>query len=118
MTRFWDKDGTELELLEWAHKYEDTAYRRIAEDDVLTPDGRLLWVSTVWIGFCQKLWLGLPDDRPAMTFETQVFENGFVTEYRHHHSTLADAEDGHARLLARIHEVGGEALDEHEAWHR
>jgi hypothetical protein len=30
---------------------------------VLTPDGRLLWVSTVWIGFCQKLWLGLPDDR-------------------------------------------------------
>jgi hypothetical protein len=117
MTRFWDKDGTELELNEWAHKYEDRDYRRIDETDVLTLDGRLLWVSTVWIGFCQKLWLCLPDDVPFLTFETQVFENGFVTSYQHHHSTLAEAEAGHARLVARLHEVGATALDEHEAWH-
>jgi hypothetical protein len=117
MTKFWDLNGSALTLIAWAELLEDRSYGLVAETDVLTSDGRLLWVSTRWLGFCQKLYLGFPDDRPFLTFETLVFESGSPTDYRHHYSTLEEAERAHTGLVKRLHAIGAAALDDQEAWH-
>jgi len=43
---YYDKDGSPLEMMDWAIKFDQPEYKRIAETSL--PDGK--WISTVWLG--------------------------------------------------------------------
>jgi len=62
---YYDREGEPItETLTWAKKFEDRAYKRVAE--TLLANGR--WVSTVWIGLDHQMGVG-----PPLIFETMVF---------------------------------------------
>ena len=96
MGEYYDKDGREMTLVEWGQRFEKRGmdYKRVAETTL--PDGR--WVSTVWLGRNHQY-----DDGPPLIFETQVFHNkndmGDLDCDRY--STLAEAETGHAAMVAK-----------------
>ena len=94
MPRYYDKDGSPLELMEWGRKLEDTEYKRVAQTTL--PDGK--WVSTVWLGLNHNYGNG-----PPLIFETMIFESkkdlGELDTERY--STLADAQDGHNAMVTR-----------------
>jgi hypothetical protein len=96
MGKFYDKDGSPLELLEWAKKFEDKAYCRVALD--ILPDGTR--ISTVWLGLNHNFGEG-----PPLIFETMVFDipvNYALREReQERYSTLEEAQAGHAAILAK-----------------
>lgn len=50
---FQNRDGQEIDLLEWGDLKEDPDYKLIAQDMVLCPDGRVIHLQTVWFGFVE-----------------------------------------------------------------
>lgn len=49
-SRFWDRDGKEIDLLKWGELSGDWSYRLVKEDKVTQPDGRICRVTTAWLG--------------------------------------------------------------------
>ena len=96
MSRYYDKQGKPLELMEWAQLFEDNAYRRIAETTL--PNGT--WVSTVWLGLDHNFsGVGSP-----IMFETMVFPHKDATldeQEQERYSTLEEALNGHARMVQK-----------------
>lgn len=95
MSLFHLKDGTPITVMEWAQKYRDEAYSRIAETSLA--EGR--WVSTVWLGVNQGF------GAVPLIFETMVFARegaalGEVLDSARY-ATEADAREGHAEMVAR-----------------
>lgn len=76
MPDFFDRQGQPLELMDWATKFEDTAYRNVAVD-FGTRDGAEIMVSTVWEGMSSPLPLS-PATVPIGIFETAVIIDGEV----------------------------------------
>jgi hypothetical protein len=61
------RDGTKTsDVIEWAMKFEEHAYRQVAEDRIEAP--RLTVVSTIWQGLPPDPW-GEPN-----AYETAVFD--------------------------------------------
>lgn len=61
---YFDRQGEEMVMEQWAQLHEDMAYKRVAEDDIGP-----YWVSTVWIG----LDMSFTGEGPPIIFETMVF---------------------------------------------
>lgn len=97
MSLYYDRQGQPITLDQWAERVE--ASRHVARDDVVTPHGRCLWVSTVWLGLDMNLGLG---DVPLI-FETMAFEghNPLVCQ---RYTTEAQALAGHAEVVHAAHE--------------
>ena len=95
MSNFYDKDGTQLELMEWAKKFEDFDYKRVART---TLDDNT-WVSTVWLGNDHRYGEG-----PPLIFETMVFhdEDDRPDELdMERYTTLEEAQVGHEEMVER-----------------
>jgi len=95
---YYDKDGSPLELMEWAKKFEAPDYKRIAKTTL--PDGK--WVSTVWLGLNHSWGID-----PPLIFETMVFssEENLRDLATLRYATLKEAEDGHNEVVARFSNV-------------
>lgn len=93
MTLFWDRQNKPIEnVIDWAKKYEDVAYRIIAVD-MDGPDKPM--VSTIWEGMDRSFAIP-PTDDTALIFETAVVIDGRVID-----AFLAHSEEG-AREMHRM----------------
>ena len=96
MSKYYDKDGKPLELMDWAWKFEDSAYKRIAE----TRLDNGYWVSTVWMGLNHNFGEGVP-----LIFETMVFKGSKSDLDCERYTTLQQAEEGHKRMVEKWREA-------------
>ena len=114
MTEYYNRDGTPMEMMEWAKVFENPAQKRVAEDTV---NG--YWVSTVWLGLNHQ-W---DPNGPPLIFETMVFPvgkpEGGRTEgapdlgderFCRRYSTEAEALAAHELVVERIR--SGASLEE------
>jgi hypothetical protein len=93
MSRYYDRDGTEITADEWTAKRRQTdEYRRVA---VTTVDDKMT-VSTVWLGLDHN-WGG----GPPLIFETLVFDGPMDGEMARY-STEAEAVAGHEAMVKRV----------------
>ena len=101
MILYFDKDGTPMETLEWAKKFEDFMYRIVSQDMV----GKYL-ISTVWLGLTYSS-LSLP----VGTFETMIFDRESMRPahdlYCERYNTLDEAKIGHLHSVAMVREAEG-----------
>ena len=97
MILFWDKDGTPLETLEWARKYEDYDYRFVGHDYVGSHRISTLWMGTPPVGYC----LHREDGPPPPVFQTMVFDGDKVVDERNYY-TEADALAGHNEFVTLL----------------
>lgn len=95
----FDRDGEPILTYErLTELMGDEDYRRIAQDDLLTADGQIMWVSTVWIGMNHNFArTGAP-----IIFETMVFTPGMAGEYQERYTTASLAEAGHKAIVAQL----------------
>jgi len=94
---FYDRDGKPIEdTLEWARKFEDRAYQRVAR--TVLGDGRV--VSTVWLGVDQSF--GQASE--PLIFETMAFasEETMDTLLCFRWPTLGSAIAGHDQVVAGL----------------
>lgn len=96
MSEWYDRNGEPIpDLIAWAKKLEDPAYKRVAETTL--PDGK--WISTVWLGIDHRF----GGDCPPLIFETMVFPSkddmGDLDCDRY--STEAEALAGHALMVEK-----------------
>lgn len=100
---YYDKQGKQLELMEWANLYEqDREYGRVGStmvDDV--------HVSTIWIGLDHNLG-GIGD---PLIFETMTFDEDGDSDFQQRYSTLEQAQAGHANTVKAL-ENGRSPYDE------
>lgn len=95
MSKFYDRQGNPMPMMEWARRYETRGdEKRVAESTL--PNGR--WVSTVWLGIDHSFGSG-----PPLIFETMVFESeDDLSELDcERYSTEAEAVAGHARIVEK-----------------
>ena len=103
----YDRAGRPITLDEWLALVADIEGKRVAAADVVTPTGRCLWVSTVWLGIDYSFGYG-----PPLIFETMVFEHGMAdTSYGERYATEVQALAGHARA---VHAAREGLLDPHD----
>ena len=95
MSEFYDKEGKPIEFMECGRLFEDEEYQIIKQETL--PNGR--WVSTVWLGLNHRYGDGAP-----LIFETMVFpeKDNFSDEVCERYSTLAEAEEGHKKMVEKI----------------
>lgn len=111
----FDRDGTPVSAQQFeALMRRGRDYRRVADDeDVVTPDGRTYWVSTIWLGVDHGL--GILNDGPPRIFETMVFAgrpgDDWSDQWCGRWSTEAQALAGHAYVV-EILRTGAVAADE------
>lgn len=95
---FYDKDGTPIkDTLEWAKKFEDFNYRRVAY--------KKLW----WGGYVSTMWTGnnmsFMPEMPPIIFESMVFapwgKYGVTDVDQVRYSTIEAAEEGHKHLVKK-----------------
>lgn len=91
---YFNREGKPLTLEQWAELAGDLVTKRVAEDDLIAPDDRCLWVSTVWLGIDMS-----HHDGPPLIFESMVFERGFADLYCQRYATESEALAGHAALV-------------------
>jgi hypothetical protein len=106
MTRslWYDRDGISLHPTAVEKLLTDMTYRRVDLTVIRqgsNPDERFR-VSTIWSGLDQSF-----GDGPPLIFETMVFD-GHQPVRCERYATLADAQLGHARMVA---EVAAELVD-------
>lgn len=93
MSKFFDKRGRPMELLDWAAAFEEQG--RIV-DRYETPD----WVvSTVWTGLDRRV--PTVEGLSPLIFETLVIGSVLDGE-EYGYATWDEAVSGHARMLARV----------------
>lgn len=95
----YDKDGTPLELMEWAEKHADREYIRVARALItdLAPPFKQYDVSTVWLGLDHSFGNG-----PPLIFETMVFGDGSLDLTCHRYATEDEARQGHAEMVTLV----------------
>lgn len=96
----FDRDGNPITVEQMAQlRLVDNEYQIVAQDDVLTPDGHTMWVSTVWLGLDH----GHGYSPEPVIFETMVFVRGFEGEYCQRYTTEQSAKDGHDEIIRLLH---------------
>jgi hypothetical protein len=95
MTRYFDRKGKPLKLMEWAKLFENVDYKIVQRDVLL--NGTL--VSTVWLGIDHSFF----GNGPPLIFETMVFLDGKVgmEEDMDRYSTEEEARTGHKAMVAK-----------------
>lgn len=96
MSKYYDKNGKPLTLMQWATLFEDLDYKRIGSDE---KDG--VKVSTVWLGLDHNF-----DDGKPLIFETMVF-GGKDDQWQERWSTLSEAVAGHQWAVNKFFSSGG-----------
>jgi hypothetical protein len=91
MSRYYDRNGKPMELMEWVRVWGPAEDRRVGNDHIGDVD-----ISTVWIGLDHQC-----GDGPPLIFETMVF-GGPYNEYTERYTTEAQARRGHKRIVARL----------------
>lgn len=102
MSRYFDRTGAPLDVLQWAKLFEDRTYQVVQQDTLA--DGTL--VSTVWLGLDHR-----HDPGPPLIFETMVFDEGRDERECRRYTTEAEARLGHADMLTKYRH-GGDPLKE------
>jgi len=92
MVLFFDRDNEPLELMDWAMKFEDEEYRKVAFDVI---DGVV--VSTIWVGFDAF------DDVCPQIFESMLFTEAMVPYGdRWNYATEMQALVAHLTLVKQV----------------
>ena len=91
MSRYYDRQGNPLTLMEWASSTDDKRVAYTKVDDTT--------ISTVWLGFDHQF-----GDGPPLIFETMVFEGPLNAE-QIRYSTEAEAVAGHDQMVALVREA-------------
>lgn len=93
MSKFFDREGNSLTMKEWAEKFDDLEYRRVAL--TVLPNGYR--ISTVWLGRNHAV-----EEGPPLIFETMVFEgDSWQDEECERYVTLEEAQAGHEAVVKR-----------------
>ena len=98
---FYDRLGVEIEIEEYAHLLSDIDYKVLVQEDVLTPHGKMAWVSTVWIGSN----MNFLRQGPPLIFETMIFwrhDEPHEAEVWARYPTEGSAREGHALCVAAM----------------
>jgi len=89
---FFDKEGNQLKMIEWANLFESWDYRNLHQT-VHTWDNKIMSVSTVWLGLSH----GEDERGRPLIFESAVEKNGeFQVAARY--ATAEEAVDGHRAI--------------------
>lgn len=89
---YYDKQGILLDVMDWAKRFEDIKYRRIA-----LYKGPFVDVSTVWLGLNHNYGKGAP-----LIFETMVFTKwSSIGVDTNRYATEAEAIEGHKQMVKR-----------------
>ncbi len=100
---YYDKQGKELELMEWANLFEESRdYGRIGQTTVGDVS-----VSTIWMG----LDMNIGGIGPPLIFETMTFDKDGDPDYQDRYATLEQAQAGHANVVKAL-ENGRSPYDE------
>jgi hypothetical protein len=99
MRGFYDRQGSSMEMMDWARRFSDEGYKRVAHDVLNGSE-----VSTVWLGADHG-----PPDGPRLIFETMVFGGPLDGEMDRYGDEEA-ARLGHARMVEAVR--AGAALSE------
>ena len=104
MGMYYDRNGDELTLEQWAKLFEDGEGRRVGYDVI---NDRYL-VSTVWLGLDHNMQrIFNPEARPLI-FETMVFDltgdQPSLDLEMERYSTEAAAQRGHVAMIAKVRE--------------
>lgn len=97
---YFNRKGEPIGIEEAGRLSMDLAYKVVAQEDVLTSDGDLLWVSTVWLGLNHNYFR----DGPPLIFETMVFQEGMDDEYLQRYPTEESALEGHRFVVHALKE--------------
>ena len=91
---YYDKLGQPMELFDWARRFNNFDYKRVAKD--ILPNGTV--ISTVWLGMDHGFGEGKP-----LIFETMVFlsEADYREEDIERYSTEEEAKTGHKRMVEK-----------------
>lgn len=90
----YDLDGTPISLREWAVIASDLGKRRLAETDVVMPDGTLCTVRTLHLGYVEKTMPFLRMCGSAIRYgDSELFREVALYDSRE------QALDGHAHLV-------------------
>lgn len=90
----YSRSGQPITTEEWAARFEDSDYRRIALDTIGKAN-----VSTVWLGTDHN-WSGAGD---PLIFETMIF-GGEHSDLQWRYTTEVEAKEGHARIVQALKE--------------
>ncbi len=90
MSRYFDRKGRPMELMEWARAVENEG--KVVGKDII--DGQR--VSTVWLGLDHSF-----DEGPPLIFETMIF-GGPHDQYCDRYSNEEAALAGHNRTVAAL----------------
>lgn len=97
MSRYYDRQGNPISMMEWCKKFEDNGYKRVSFDKLEN-----CYVSTVWLGVDHNFLGGNP-----LIFETLVFGGPLDGEmYRYH--TEEEAIKGHEEMVTHCKSKCGE----------
>lgn len=91
MSGYYNKEGKEIDLYEWARLLEDIDYKIIKQETLKNG----YFVSTVWLGL-NHAWR----EGEVLIFETMVFDrkddkNSYMDVYMDRYTTEAEARRGH-----------------------
>ena len=92
---YYNKQGEKITIEEWCSLLKDRSYKIIKQEEL--ENGK--FVSTVWLGLDYQL----EEGEPPLIFETMVFQ--MEGNYRERYSTLAEAEEGHKRIVNKYKEI-------------
>lgn len=87
LDRLYDRDGVQIDMVQWSLLFEDKAYCRVAFDEI---EG--VSVSTVWLGIDHNFY----GDGPPLIFETMIFGRELDQE-QWRYATEYDARVGHQK---------------------
>lgn len=92
MGRYYNKEGKEIDQVEWVKLFGNFEYTVIKQE--ILPNGK--WVSTVWLGLNHNFGEGKP-----LIFETMVFpkKGNYRDLDQARHSTLKEAKKGHKEMV-------------------
>jgi hypothetical protein len=88
---YYDKNGIPMSLMDWAHKFEDVEYKRVARYQNL-----FVLVSTVWLGLDHNFTGGTP-----LIFESMAFSRFGASIDCQRYSTLDEALKGHKAMVKK-----------------
>lgn len=93
MSKFYDREGKEIKLLEWTRMIENPKYRVVKQTAV-----KKVRVSTIWLGLDHGFGKG-----PPLIFETIIFDKDSELDQREEkYSTLEEAIAGHLKAVALV----------------
>lgn len=91
MSRYFDRQGRPMGLMEWARAFEKNENKIVLQEKI----GNVM-ISTVWLGLDHQFGHG-----PPLIFETMIF-GGDHDEEQWRYSTEAEAMDGHRAAVSLV----------------